>query len=266
MANPIDFQPYARPPRIDALGGVALVHRLLRAGYAGSNKATARAFANMRAIAVTVQDELKKRGRTASTPLRPLDSAFDNGWSALRDRLEAWSFVHDPAQLKSRARAEELLASYFPTGVEFVKLAYEEEWVYSAQLLERFADEGAVSDLEKLAGAPFLANVRMQHERLGEALNLAGRARGEDPASPSGLADKVLGLARAIGDYTRRHLGEIDTDDEESVAAFQKAMAPLDAYRAKSASGSTKDDTKNVDGDPPSDGEDPIEPTDPLPA
>lgn len=260
MVTPIDFQPYARPPRIDALGGVALVHRMLRAGYAGKNPATISAFANMRARAVTVQDELKKRGRTASAPLRPFDIAFDNGWSGLRNQLQGWSLVHDPKHANKRARAEALLASYFPTGVDFVQLAYEEEWVYSAQLLERFVDEGATSDLESLTDPAFLDNVRVQHARLGEALNLTGRARGEDPASPTGLAEKVIALAAAIGEYTRRHSGEVDTDKEASVEAFRKSMEPLDRYRARNAPGA-KDGTKPPDVD----AEDPIDPAAPLP-
>jgi len=40
MPAPVDFQLYARPPRIDADGGIALVRRLVRAGYKGSSPAT----------------------------------------------------------------------------------------------------------------------------------------------------------------------------------------------------------------------------------
>lgn len=262
MGEALDFQPYARPPRIDALGGIALVRRLVRVGYAGSNKATAQAFAKARTAATAVQDELKKRGRTARGSLRPLDAAFDTAWSGLRDRLKIWTTVADPAQQKDRARAEELLAAYFDGGVEFVKLAYSQEWVHSDQLLERFADEGALADIERLAGAGFVANVRVHHAKLGEALDLAGSARAEDAATSAGLAEKVAALAAAIGEYTRRHLGEVDTDDPKSVAAFRKAMAPIDAHRAAGSKTIDSDADPDPDSDPDSD---PDDPTDPIP-
>jgi hypothetical protein len=259
MAATIDFQPYARSPRIDALGGVALAKRLLRVGYAGSTPGTVRALAKVRAASAQVEAALKTRARTTRTGLRPLDAAFDNGWSAIRDRLFAWTLVHDPSQESERARAEQLLASYFPDGVDFVKIAYEKEWVHSDQLLERFRDEAVLADLERLVGAPFLANARLQHERLGAALGLFGT----DPAAPAdaesvsagaaSLADAVVALSMAIGDYTRRYAGEVDTDDPESVAAFRKAMAPLDAYRAAGGAGK---------GEPTDEESDPVAPTD----
>jgi len=167
--------------------------------------------------------------------------------------------VADPSQEKQRLRAEQLLLAYFPDGVEFVKLAYEAEWVHSAQLLERFDDEKVVADLEKLAGAAFLANVRSLHDKLGEALDLSGGTRGEKAASTTGLAEKVLALSAAIADYTRRYAGEVELDEPVSVAAFQAAMEPLDRHRASSGT-SGKETTKDDDADA-----DPIDPASPLP-
>ena len=259
MGIPFDFQPYVRPPRIDALGGIALAHRLIRTGYPGSNKTTARALAKVRSTAVDVQEEVKKRGRTARANLRPLDAVFDNGWSALRDRLSAWLLVADESEQKQRVRAEQLLAVFFPEGVGFVQLAYEAEWVHSQQLLERFSDENAVADVERLAGAAFLKNVRLQHERLGAALDLSGSTAGEKAASSTGLAEKVNALAAAIAEYTRRYAGEVDAEDPASVAAFQEAMLPLDKHRA-SGGASGKETPKDVDAE-----DDPIDPAAPLP-
>jgi len=73
MPAPVDFQLYARPPRIDADGGIALVRRLVRAGYKGSSPATAAALVSVRGAAGALQEELKKRARTARTSLRPLE-------------------------------------------------------------------------------------------------------------------------------------------------------------------------------------------------
>lgn len=259
MTTPIDFQPYVRPPRIDAPGGIALAHRIIRTGYPGENRATIRALAKVRSTGVAVQEEMKKRGRTARANLKPLDAVFDNGWSALRDRVSAWTLVADPTEEKNRVRAEQLLAVYFPEGVGFVQLAYEAEWVHSQQLLERFDDENAVADIERLAGAAFLANVRLQNARLGEALDLSGSTPAEKAASTTGLAEKINALSAAIADYTRRYAGEVDADNPASVAAFLDAMQPLDKHRASAGAGgkeTAKDDAEE---------DDPIDPAAPLP-
>ncbi len=233
----IDFQPYSRPPRIDALRGIALATLLLRAAPSKPSRSVARSLRTVRSAAVDLQTELKARGRTRPESLKPLDVAFDNGWSALRDSLAAWTKVHGKSFEGLRARAEQLLAAYFPDGVEFVKLAYEAEWVHSQNLLERFEEERATADLERLAGAEILANVREQHATLGTALGLAGKRAAEEAASTTGVAERVTGLAHAIGDYTRRLAGEVETTDAASVAAFRKAMRPLDDHRAAAAAG-----------------------------
>lgn len=211
------------------------------------SRSVARALRKLRGAAVDLQTELKVRGRTRPESLKPLDAAFDNGWTALRDRLECWTRVHGKSFERLRAKAEQLIASYFPDGVEFVKLAYEGEWVYSQQILERFEEEGAIPDIERLAGAEYLANVREQHAFLGAALGLSGKREAEEVASTTGVADRVTALATAIADYTRRLAGEVETEDAASVAAFQKAVKPLDDHRAAAVGGATKPTEEPVD-------------------
>ncbi|UJR84200.1 hypothetical protein [Sandaracinus amylolyticus] len=254
----IDFQPYSRPPRIDALRGIALAIQLLRVAPARPSRPVARALRKVRSTAVDLQTEVKARGRTRPESLRPLDSAFDGSWSALRDRLAAWSKVQSASFERPRERAEQLLAAYFSDGVQFVTLAYEAEWVYGEQLLERFDEEGALADIERLAGAEFVANVREQQAALGAALGLTGKRGTEEVASTSGLAERVSALASAIADYTRRLSGEVETDDPKSVAAFRKAVAPLDAHRAATA-------PKASGGETPSEPAEPVDPSQPIP-
>ena len=261
MPAPLDFQLYARPPRIDADGGIALVRRLVRAGYKGSSPATAAALVSVRGAAGALQEELKKRARTARTSLRPLDTAFDGAWTGLRDRLKAWGVLEDPDFVEDRQRAEQLLTSYFPDGLEFVKLSYEAEWVHSERLLERFSEEGAVADIDRLAGESFLRNVRSRHAKLGEALDLAGASSAERAASSTGLAERVNELASAIGEYMRLHAGEVRLKDPKSVEAFQLAMAPIDRHRASYSSGGS---AAAKDGAEDDEEEEPLDPTAPI--
>lgn len=266
MPTPIDFQLYARPPRIDADRGIALVRRLVRAGYKGSNPATAAALVTVRDAAGALQEELKKRARTARTSLRPLDTAFDGGWTGLRDRLKAWSFLEGPDFAEDRQRAEQLLLSFFPDGLDFLKGSYEAEWVYSERLLERFSDEGALADIDRLAGESFLRYVRAAHAKLGEALDLAGASNAERAASSTGLAERVNELATAIGEYMRLHAGEVRLKEPKTVEAFQLAMEPIDRHRASFSSGGSAPDKDGAEDDGDEEEElDPTAPISPLP-
>jgi len=237
MTKTLDFQPYARSPRIDALGGTALAIRLLRAATKKPSKPVAATLRKIHQETVALREESKARARTKPEVLRPLDARFDNGWSALRDRVACWPKVASPRFAKDRKRAEQLLAAYFPEGVAFVLLAYEAEWVKSGELLARFDEEGAAKDIARLAGEPFLSNVREHHEDLGVALGLSGKGSKERQASSTGIAERVTALADAIGEYTRRLSGEVELSKSASVKAFLAAVEPLDLFRAAAASG-----------------------------
>src|SRR5690606_27433134 len=104
-----------------------------------------------------------------------------------------------------------------------------------------------------------------QHAALGLALGLSGERVEKEVASTTGLAERVEALAAAIGEYTRRLAGEVDTSDPASVAAFRKAVAPLDAHRAAMAARSARGGGAPVE--PELEPEvDPNEPIPPAPA
>ena len=69
----------------------------------------------------------------------------------------------------------------------------------------------------------------------------------------SDLAGKTQGMGvfsgftrkparEAIAAYGRAMVGWVDTDDEESVAAFQRAMAPLDRHRRGATNGGREEE------------------------
>ncbi|MDX2089575.1 MAG: hypothetical protein SFX73_17100 [Kofleriaceae bacterium] len=230
MADIIDFLPYSRPPRIDALAGFALAVELLRVAPPRPSKAIAEALAEVRAAAQALDLESQARARTRPQSLKPLDMRFDGAWTALRDRLVSYSRLLSPEAAEERNRAEQLLAAYFPDGVQFVLLAYEAEWAASHQRITRWTKDGARADLASLAGERFVREVENAHQTLGEALNLSGALKAAK--TPTQVGQKVQALAEAIGDYTRKLSGTVERSDPKSVAAFRRAMEPLDAYRA----------------------------------
>lgn len=64
-------------------------------------------------------------------------------------------------------------------------------------------------------------------------------------------------MAKAIAAYGRAMVATVDEDDPESVAAFKRAMYPLDAYRAAAFARSAKGEEPVLDTD--------VSPTDPVP-
>jgi hypothetical protein len=232
----IDFGAYSRPPRIDAVGGLALARRLIRACPTSRFPVARRRIGKVREEAVALQAELKARARVRPSGLRALDSAFDGAWAAVRDRIAAWTKVSLGDYDAQRKRAEKLMASYFVDGVAFVQLSYEKEWVESQLLLDRFAEEGALTHVEQLAGKAFVENVNAAHKALGDAIGLTGAGPAAAAPSSTGVAERVEALARAIFDYLRGLTGDVEDNEAASVTAFRRAVEPLDTYRAEASS------------------------------
>ena len=259
MADEIDFLPYSRPPRLDATGGLAVARRLIKACPTAGFPSARKKVPAVREAALALQTEAKLRARTRPANMKPIDSALDTAWSAVRDRIAPWTWTTDAKLDAQRRLAAKMLASYFPDGVEFVKLAYEQQWVESEQLLQRIKEEGARDVLEELAGKPFLANLESAHAAYGDALDLGDEAAPKTAASPTGIAERVGKLSRAIFDYTRALAGDVDLGDPSSVAAFRDAVAPLDAYRARLSGGLEQDPETPLDAIPPLPDADPEE-------
>lgn len=72
-------------------------------------------------------------------------------------------------------------------------------------------------------------------------------------------------LAEAIAAYGRAMVGWVDTDDEESLAAFRRAMVPLDRHRRTLANGGREDAPEEpvIEDDP--DAPSPEDPVPPIP-
>jgi hypothetical protein len=252
----IDFSNYVRPPRIGATSGLVLTIRLIRAAPAQIPPHVQVALAGVHGAGSRVQDAVRGRQRR-SISTRPADQRFDGAWAALHGRLVACTrLVGNPVA----GRASALLSNLFPTGLEFLLLGYEAEWVHSRELLTRITEEGHANDLVELAGALFLNEANVAHKGLGEALGLDGVQKVEPSLM---VGEEILALANAIATYGRLFAGTVV--DEATLAVFRTAMAPLDAYREsnrRSGSGEGEDAGENVDE---TEGVDIDEPLPPVP-
>lgn len=72
-------------------------------------------------------------------------------------------------------RATVLLQTLFPTGLDFLKLPYAEEWAESERRLAMIKRDGLASELEALAGKPYLPAVKKAHTAYGAALGITDK-------------------------------------------------------------------------------------------
>jgi hypothetical protein len=244
----IDFSNYLRPPRIGATSGLVLTVRLIRAAPGELSPHVKDALTGVHAAGTRLQDAVRSRQRRSSDS-RPADQRFDGAWAALHGRLVACTrLIGEP----EAPRASALLSNLFPSGLAFVMLGYEEEWVHSRELLTRIAEEGHTKELVELAGQRFVDTVHVAHKGLGEALGLEGTVKAELSLM---VGEQIVALSNAIAKYARLFAGTVV--DDPTLAAFQFAMAPLDAHREsyrRSSAGepeAVEDETDGVDIDEP---------------
>jgi hypothetical protein len=159
------------------------------------------------------------------------------------------------------ARAARLLLQVFPEGTAFVQLTLAEEWVVAKSHLDRIAQDRLEQEIEEVAGPEFLPFITEAHAALGEGLGLGETAL--TAADTDALRKANQALSKAIAAYGRAMVGQVDEDDPESVAAFKRAMYPLDAYRRTAFARGATGETETELSDPALDPE--VSPTDPIP-
>jgi hypothetical protein len=258
----IDFTTYLRPSRIGATSGLVLAARLIRAAPAFDSPHLKAALLGVHEAGSRLQDAVRGRQRR-SLSARPADQRFDGAWAALHGRLVACTrLVDDP----EATRAAALLENLFPTGLAFVMLGYEAEWVHSRELLTRIKEEGHTDELVELAGQRFLDAVHKGHKGLGEALGLDGEQKVETSLM---VGEPIVALSNAIAKYARLLAGTVV--DEPTLAVFRTAMAPLDAHREahrRSSSGGGEDefDGEDIDAESEDVDVDEMQDIEPLPA
>lgn len=193
LINPIDPAPYARPPRIAADSGLSLAKMLL---MAVPRKPGAGVLMGAKLLAASVT-ELEAVWNAQGKPqpvrnARPADRRVDRAWGAVHARLITWSIfpADDPDRQSSEALAERL----FPTGLDFLKLAFPAEHAQSERRMQIIEAEGLGPELDRLVGKPFMGELYEAHAAYGEALGIT------KPVEPAPAKELVVEPLRKLGE------------------------------------------------------------------
>ncbi|MFI5299751.1 MAG: hypothetical protein ACHREM_16820 [Polyangiales bacterium] len=151
------------------------------------------------------------------------DQRVDAAWEALHARLVAYDDLpHDVYAEIAAARA--LVAAVFPEGLAFLTLPHNAEWVESDKRLRAIDDGNLAAQVDALAGALFLREVRAAHAAYGDALGIAVP---RVALSAPQLVGPALDLRKAVQRYARAVIGLVDEDELATVAMAESALRPI---------------------------------------
>lgn len=237
MSAMFDPSLYATVPTRTPGASLSLARGLLSAAASEPEPPVAKRLAKVRKAAKRLQVAWVEAGRSNATvsDVRPLDVALDRSWSCLRTRLDGAAQLGDDDHAP---RATVLLQTLFPTGLDFLKLPYAEEWAESERRLAMIKRDGLASELEALAGKPYLPAVKKAHTAYGAALGITDKKAATVDAVR--VVEPLRALQAAIGSYARTVVGLVDEDDTASVAAAQEQLEPLLRAKRPRASGATE--------------------------
>ena len=256
MDNDNDFSSYVTATRFQTAMGIIIAIQLLRSAAADAEGRVRSTLQRMREAAIAAQAVMVERLRTAPATLKPIDLRLDGGFVGLREVLEGKARL---VGTEIAERAARLLRLVFPQGTAFVQLALAEEWVVAKAHLERIEKDLLAAEIAAVAGPEFLPFIIEAHTALGAGLGLGETAL--TAADTDALRRANQALSKAIAAYGRAMVGQVDEDDPESVAAFKRAMYPLDAYRRTAFARGATAETETELVDPALD----VSPTDPIP-
>lgn len=234
MSDVFNEADYRSLPRFDAAGGLSLAQAL--AAAAPSNRAPRldRALTALNAAATELNTAFagKLSPATPTADTRGADLRIDHHWTALYQRLNAWT-LHD-ANEPEVARAQALIQAIFPDGLGFLKLTYEREWAESQRRIDLIHNQGIDAEVGDLAGRLFFSRLTEAHRAYGKALGITAAAAA--PAATRSLAAGLRKLTDAMGGYVLQLLANFDPADANELAALRSALQPIDNFRARAAS------------------------------
>jgi hypothetical protein len=232
---------YSRVPVFDTPHGVALtisllnalepVLRLIPASITVRLRSKA---ASLRARALELQSAWQKRPVQGGDPARVLaDHRLDVAWGALFDRLASAAAL-GATRYDLAARAEQLMMDLFEDqGLAFLNFDFALEEAESTRRLARIDRQNLGPDIEALAGAEFLTELRESHQGYSEVLH---PQLTEVKVEPPELQGPRRALATAMREYVHQLVGLADEREfPGSVAAVQTAIGPIVQYRQRLA-------------------------------
>jgi hypothetical protein len=233
MSPSFDPDLYTTTPTRSVAATLGLARSLVSAAPARRPASLSRRITRLRERADLLQLSWIDAGRPVEpVDLRKVDVVLDRRWGALRGRLDACVQLGDDDHAP---RAEVLRGILFPTGLDFLKLPYAEEWAQSERRLVLIATDELEDEIEALCGEPYLPLLRQAHATYGEALGITKRK--DSPAEAARVIEPLKQLKDAIVSYARGVIGIMDEDDPKSVAVAQRQLEPILRARRAAASG-----------------------------
>jgi hypothetical protein len=150
----------------------------------------------------------------------------------------------------------------------------------SEKRIARIDKNSLVNDIDDIAGAEFLAEVRRAHADYGHVLGITKAAKGDGPENlaeplralgkaivqkaakgdgPENLAEPLRALGKAIVQYALKVAG-LAGDGDDALRMARAALRPIDEHRAAIAKRATSGDKGDKTEPPP-----PATPDTPVP-
>jgi len=231
-----DATRYETIPQTNVPGTLALIRAVITASKAPSSlPAAKKALKRLRAAG----EALRGAHQTVAPPKlestsKAADASMDRIWTAVEQRLAAWLELGGD----DGAEAERVHSILFPNGLSFLGFKYAEQWAEGEAILARVKAEKLTPSLEKLAGAPFVAELHARHVAYGEALGITkAKAPEADGAS---LVEPLRAARSALATYARVLVAAVDNGEFDE-AEGATSLAPLallrDSLRASKKKG-----------------------------
>jgi hypothetical protein len=161
---------------------------------------------------------------------RPYDVVLDHRWSVVLSRLVHWVEMdkRDAEDDDEPERAAKLVKLLFPTGLDFLRLPFAEQWAESERRIALIDADQLDADLADLVDSRVVARLRKAHEDYGRVLGITHKKAIVDSGrvidAMRELRLEMVGLARLV-------LGLTDENDPIGVAAAEAQLEPILRYR-----------------------------------
>ncbi len=222
---------YVRPPVMTLAGGITLCNVIAKACPTTMPAYVKKGAAHLADVAEEAQKAhvaRKKALGQSNDDAQSIDKWADRSWSALRGRLEMVTLL-PPNLYPDAKRAQEILDALFDeTGLAFLTQRYPEQHAIATSYLRRIDQEGLAVDIDRLAGADFLANVRTQHNAYG---TMVARMLEREDALSDDLGEHVRAMGQALVEYATKVLASVDRDHPATIQAALIALRPIDVFR-----------------------------------
>jgi hypothetical protein len=226
-SSSLDVPTYVRPPRLGVASGLSLSKLLLLKVPKKPGPGVIMAAKALAAAVVSTETAWRTQGRgKPPRNARSADVRVDRAHSTVHGRLAHYEILG--ADHSERVRSGELLVRLYPSGLDFIKLPWIEEHAESERRVQIIEEEELREDLERLVGEAFVEELFEAHAAYGVALGITEPS--EEPAPVVSMIEPLRVLVQAISDYALQVLafGKLDA---KNVAAAQRALAPIDAFR-----------------------------------